>query len=232
MVDDASVPASPEALDGDAAKGDTAARARRLFTLLQEAYPQAECALEHRGPLELLVATILSAQCTDKRVNLVTRELFAKYRRAVDYASVPHDELAKDIRSTGFFNAKARHLQGAAEALLKDHDGQVPDSMTELVALPGVGRKTASVVLGVAFGKAEGVVVDTHVARISRRLGLTGQKDPGKIERDLMELLPQDMWIDWSHMIIWHGREVCKARKPLCEACTLAEECPRVGVAP
>lgn len=209
-----------------------AVRVRRLFVLMERAYPQAECALLHNDPLELLVATILSAQCTDKRVNLVTRELFAKYRSAVDYAIVPHAELAKDIRSTGFFNAKARHIQGAVEALLRDHDGQVPDTMAELVALPGVGRKTASVVLGVAFDKAEGVVVDTHVTRLSRRLGLSTQKDPNKIERNLMELLPQDLWIAWSHMVILHGRQVCTARKPRCEACALVGECPKVGVVP
>lgn len=231
MAELPSTPALPVQYSRETRKARTV-RARRLFALLEEAYPGAECALEHRTPLELLVATIISAQCTDKRVNLVTRELFAKYHKAADYAAVPHEELGLDIKSTGFFNAKARHIQGAAAALLRDHDGEVPDTIAELTALPGVGRKTASVVLGVVFGKAEGVVVDTHVARISRRLGLTGEKDPNKIEKDLMELLPLDLWIDWSHMIILHGRQVCTARKPRCEVCTLAGECPRVGVAP
>ncbi len=212
-------------------KKEKVTRARRLFALLREAYPVAECALDHREPLELLVATILSAQCTDVRVNMVTPGLFAKYRTAADYAAAPQAELARTIHSTGFFNAKARHIREAATALVRDHDGRVPDTMAELTALPGVGRKTASVVLGVAYGKAEGVVVDTHVARLSRRLGLTEHKEPGKIEGDLMALLPKDMWIDWSHMLIWHGRQVCTARKPGCEACPLAAECARVGVA-
>jgi endonuclease-3 len=204
---------------------------RRLVKALRAAYPDATCALNYSNPLELLVATILSAQCTDVRVNLVTPALFARYRTAADYAAAKPAELEKLIQSTGFFRNKAKNIRGCCAALAEQHGGEVPREIDDLVKLPGVGRKTANVVLGTAFGLASGVVVDTHVTRLSRRLGLTKQKDAQKIERDLMALLPRRDWVDFSHLLIHHGRQVCKARKPNCEACTLAKWCPRVGVA-
>jgi endonuclease-3 len=203
---------------------------RRLVKALRAAYPDATCALNYSNPLELLVATILSAQCTDVRVNLVTPALFARYRTAADYAAAKPAEQEKLIQSTGFFRNKAKNIRGCCAALAEQHGGEVPREIDDLVKLPGVGRKTANVVLGTAFGLASGVVVDTHVTRLSRRLGLTKQKDAQKIERDLMALLPRRDWVDFSHLLIHHGRQVCKARKPNCEACTLAKWCPRVGV--
>jgi endonuclease III len=200
-------------------------RVKRILAGLDLAFPNAQCALNHRNPLELLIATILSAQCTDARVNLVTQELFRKYRTPKDYLSVSQEELEADIRSTGFFHNKAKSIRGAASMLLESYSGQVPDSMEELVQLPGVARKTANVVLGVAYGKAEGIVVDTHVFRVSRRLDLSNSNTPEDIERDLMKLIPRDRWISFSHQMILHGRTTCKARKPLCPACPLENVC-------
>ncbi len=193
---------------------------------LKAAYPNARTELSWTNPLELLVATILSAQTTDVRVNLVTPNLFAKYPTAADYAGADPEELEEDIRPTGFFRNKAKSLLGMARALVEDHGGEVPRTMPELVALPGVGRKTANVVLGNAFSIDEGVVVDTHVRRLSNRLGFSTEKDPEKIERDLMETVPREDWTVFSHLLILHGRSTCKFRKPDCENCTLNDLCP------
>ncbi|HXG62243.1 MAG TPA: endonuclease III [Planctomycetota bacterium] len=206
-----------------------AERAARIVEILARTYPDARCALRHRNALELLVATILSAQCTDARVNEVTRELFRKYRTARDYAEADPAELERAVRSTGFYRAKARAIREAARILVEKHGGRVPDTMEALVELPGVARKTANVVLGTWFGKATGVVVDTHVRRVARRLGLTRHEDPKKIEQDLMRILPQEEWIDFSHRLIWHGRRLCTARKPKCAECPLASCCPSAG---
>lgn len=205
-------------------------RATKVVALLHEAYPEAICALEFHSPLELLVATILSAQCTDKRVNIVTKDLFGKYRSAADYAKAPLEELEKDIQSTGFFHNKAKAIQNACRILQERYGGKVPPDLDILVELPGIGRKTANVVLGTAFGIASGVVVDTHVTRVSRRLGLTNQKDPVKIEQDLMQLVPETEWVALSHRMIQHGRQICSARKPACPKCPLRAICPRLGV--
>ena len=203
-----------------------AERARLLTERLPKVYPDAHCELDHRTPLELLVATILSAQCTDKRVNIVTRELFKRCRSAQDYARISQEALETIVRSTGFYRSKARNLRLMASLLLEKHGGEVPQSLEELAALPGVGRKTANVVLGNAFGRNEGVVVDTHVNRLSNRLGLTGSTDPVKIEQDLMKLFPQALWTNLSHWLIWHGRRRCFARKPDCDNCELNTFCP------
>ncbi len=189
-------------------------------------YPDATTALDWKNPLELLVATILSAQTTDVRVNAVTPNLFAKYPTAADYAAAAPTELEEDIRPTGFFRNKAESLRGMAGALVEDHGGEVPQTMEELVALPGVGRKTANVVLGNAFGIDEGVVVDTHVRRLSNRLGFTAENDPEKIEKDLMQTVPKRDWTVFSHLLILHGRSVCKARKPACADCVVNDLCP------
>lgn len=210
-------------------KAVKAARATRIADELRRQYP-AQCALTHSNPLQLLIATILSAQCTDERVNLVTPALFAKYPDANAFASARQRDIEKLIHSTGFFRAKAKNILGATRAIIRDHAGEVPQTLAELVALPGIGRKTANVVLGTAFGHAEGVVVDTHVGRLARRMGLTRHHDAVKVERDLMGLLPQPEWIEFSHRMIWHGRRICMARKPLCESCTLRAECPRIGL--
>jgi len=202
----------------------------KIIKKLDTLYPEAHCALHYSNPLELLIATILSAQCTDVRVNQVTPKLFKKYRSAKDFAEVPLKELEQEIRSTGFFRSKARSIQESARKILEKFHGEVPQTLEELIQLPGVGRKTANVVLGVIFEKAEGVVVDTHVKRLSYRLGFTKQKDPHKIEKDLMKLVPQNRWIDFSHLLILHGRAICKARKPLCEKCLLNKNCPKMGV--
>lgn len=199
-----------------------------LFRLKAE-YPEAETELNWTWPLELLVATILSAQCTDVRVNQVTEGLFEKYRTAADYAAVSQEELEQDIRPAGFYRNKAKSIRGMARALEEKHGGEVPRSLRELVELPGVGRKTANVVLGNAFGIDEGVVVDTHVKRISGRLGFTTETNPEKVERDLMALIPQEDWTLFPHLLIFHGRRVCRARKPLCEECPLADLCPSYG---
>ena len=211
-------------------KADLAPRIRRIVKLLARTYPDAECALRHSNALELLMATILSAQCTDKRVNLVTEGLFAKYRTANDYAEADPNELEQEIRSTGFFRNKARSIRGAARLIVDKFGGRVPGTMEELLELPGVARKTANVVLGTWFGKASGVVVDTHVHRISRRLKLTRQDDPKRIEQDLMKLLPEKEWIDFSHRVIWHGRKTCDARKPKCGECALVSCCPSAAI--
>ena len=205
---------------------DRKARARKIVARLERAYPDVKCALDHASALELLVATILSAQCTDVRVNLVTPALFAKYRTASDYATANPRVLEKEIQSTGFFRNKTKSIIGMAQAVVERHGGKVPDTMAELVALPGVGRKTANVILGVWFGKNEGVVVDTHVHRISRLLKLTRQDDPVKIERDLMELIPRPKWDRFGHLMIHHGRRVCIARRPECEECVVNDLCP------
>ncbi|HEX9610751.1 MAG TPA: endonuclease III [Gemmatimonadales bacterium] len=202
------------------------ARARRIVARLERAYPDATCALHHASALELVVATILSAQCTDARVNLVTPVLFAKYRTAADYAAADPRALEREIQSTGFFRNKTKAIIGMAQALVERHGGHVPDTMEELTRLPGVGRKTANVILGTWFGKNDGVVVDTHVHRLTRLLKLTTNDDPVKIERDLMALLPRDKWTWFSHTLIRHGREVCVARRPKCEACVVNELCP------
>jgi endonuclease-3 len=206
------------------------ARLRRIIARLEREFPAARCALDHDSPLELLVATILSAQCTDARVNVVTPSLFAKYRSAGAYAAADPRELEREIQSTGFFRNKTKAILGMAQALVERHGGRVPDTMDALVALPGVGRKTANVVLGNAFGKNEGVVVDTHVQRLSGLLGLTRERTPEKIERDLMALVPRAKWTVFSHLLILHGRKTCIARRPRCESCRLSELCPSSSV--
>ena len=206
------------------------ARLEKIIADFQKTYPEAHCELDHRNPLELLIATILSAQCTDKRVNIVTRDLFKRYRSAADYAKAPPAELEQAIKTTGFFRHKARNLKAACRAIVEEHGGNVPQTMEELIQLGGVGRKTANVVLGNAFGINVGVVVDTHVARLAYRLGLTKQKTPEKIERELMKLVPQQQWTLFSHWLIWHGRRRCFARKPDCTNCEVLRLCPRVGV--
>ncbi len=203
---------------------------RTILSGLKRDYPQVECALAFSSPLELLVATILSAQCTDERVNMVTTVLFKRYRNAQAYAEAATEELEKIIRSTGFFRAKAANIKACCRDLWKQHGGEVPRALESLIKLAGVGRKTANVVLGTAFGIASGVVVDTHVRRLSQRLGLTQNTDPEKIEKDLMAILPPSEWIDFSHRLIWHGRKVCKARGPSCDRCGLVDVCPQIGV--
>lgn len=200
-------------------------RIAELLRRLRAAYPHAECALHHRNPWELLVATILSAQCTDARVNLVTPELFRKFPTPAAFAQASLPAIEEEIRSTGFYHNKAKSISGAAKAIVSQYGGQVPQTMPELLQLPGVARKTANVVLGVAFGKAEGVVVDTHVLRLSHRLGLSLANDPKKVEEDLMRIIPRDRWIAFSHEMIHHGRQVCIARKPRCAECSLETLC-------
>ncbi|MBI3448368.1 MAG: endonuclease III [Acidobacteria bacterium] len=202
------------------------ARVARVVGALIAAYPDARCALNFGNPLECLVATVLSAQCTDARVNLVTKDLFRRYPTAADYAGAAREEIEEAVRSTGFFRSKARSIQGLAAALVRDHGGKVPSSMEELIALPGVGRKTANLVLGESFGIVSGIVVDTHVHRLSRRLGLTAHDDPVKIERDLMEVVPASEWIPFGTRMITHGRAICDARKPRCAECPLLADCP------
>ncbi len=201
-------------------------RAAKLVEAFPKVYPDAHCELDFKNPLQLLIATILSAQCTDKRVNMVTPALFKKYPAAKDYAKAPPGELENAIKSTGFFNSKAKSIRGATSAIAGKFGGTVPSTMEELRELPGVGRKTANVVLGNAFNKNEGIVVDTHVIRLSQRLGLTKQKDPEKIEQDLIKLVPQQFWAIWSHWLIWHGRRRCYARKPDCPNCEVFDLCP------
>jgi len=200
-------------------------RIAEILKRLDAQYPTATCALKHRNAWELLVATILSAQCTDVRVNMVTPELFRKYPTPKELAAVPPEAIEPDIRSTGFFRNKSKSITGAAKAIMEQHGGEVPDTMEQLLALPGVARKTANVVLGTWFRKAEGVVVDTHVHRIARRLELTKNDDPRKIEEDLMRVIPREKWIDFSHQLIWHGRQICVARKPKCVECPLENIC-------
>ena len=207
-------------------------RAAAIVARLGRAYPDAECSLVFDNPFQLLVATILSAQCTDKRVNMVTGGLFSRWPTPATLAAARPAELEAVIRSTGFYRAKAKNILGCCRALVDRHGGEVPDSLPDLVKLPGVGRKTANVVLGTAFGRAEGVVVDTHVGRISRRLGLTKQPDAVRAERDLVKVIPREHWIAYSHWLIDHGRAVCTARAPKCERCPLEDLCPKVGVKP
>jgi endonuclease-3 len=209
---------------------DARRRAAILVRRLAREYPDAKCALQFQNPLELLVATVLSAQCTDVRVNLVTRDLFKKYRTAAEYAAAPAGQLEDAIRSTGFFRNKAKSIRESCQRLVEYHGGAVPDNMEELVKLPGIGRKTANVVLGTAMGLATGVVVDTHVQRLSRRLGLTRHREPTKIESVLMNLLSENEWINFSHRMIQHGRRICTARNPACDRCCLDDICPKIGV--
>lgn len=202
----------------------------KIIKRLKKEYPDAHCALVHSNAFELLIATILSAQCTDVRVNKVTADLFRKYRKPEDYLKVPQTELEQDIRSTGFYRNKAKNIQAACEKIIENFNGEIPRTMDELLTLNGVARKTANVVLGNAFGIASGVVVDTHVKRLSNRLGLTKEHSPEKIEVDLSEIVPKKEWVLFPHLLIWHGRAVCKARKPLCEKCVLEDICPKIGV--
>jgi len=204
-------------------------RLEKIIAVLDRTYPEAKCELRHSKPLELLIATILSAQCTDKRVNIVAKELFEKYRSAADYANASLAELEQAIKTTGFFRNKAKNIQACCRKLVERHAGEVPRTMEELTQLDGVGRKTANVVLGNAFGINAGVV-DTHVARLSQRLGLTKQKTPEKIEQELMALVPRKQWTLFSHWLIWHGRRRCNARKPDCSNCEIQKLCPKVDV--
>jgi len=206
------------------------ARLKKVIAGLEKTYPNAHCELIHQNPLELLIATILSAQCTDKRVNIVTKDLFKKYRSAEDFARAKISELENDIRSTGFYKNKARNIKSACQSIVEKHGGKVPRTMAKLTQLDGVGRKTANVVLGNAFGINVGVVVDTHVTRLSNRLGLTKHTDAVKIEQELMQLVPPRQWTLFSHWLIWHGRRRCLARKPDCENCEIQKLCPHLGV--
>lgn len=211
-------------------------RVRKIIRLLKRAYPDAKCSLNHANAFELLIATILSAQCTDARVNIVTQNLFRKYRKPEDYLKVSPKELQQDIRTTGFFRNKTTSIQGTAKVLTEQYGGMVPRSMAELLELPGVARKTANVVLGNAFGISAGVVVDTHVTRLSHRLGLTTQKTAEKIEQDLIAIVPKKDWVIFPHLLIAHGRAICKARNPLCAECAVEKLCPssflKTGVMP
>jgi endonuclease-3 len=213
-----------------AAAAPASERIGEIIRRLERRFPEAKCSLDHENPLELLVATILSAQCTDARVNVVTRDLFRKYRSATDYAAADPAVFELEIRSTGFFRNKTKSVVRMAQELLERFEGRVPDTMEALTSLPGVGRKTANVVLGNAFHKDEGVVVDTHVARIARLLGLTRQKDPDKIEQDLMRIVPRRRWTLFPHLLIHHGRAVCVARRPHCDVCPVADLCPAARV--
>nr|BBH91275.1 endonuclease III [Thermosporothrix sp. COM3] len=204
----------------------TPAQVRQIIAELRRLYPDARCSLNYSNPLELLVATQLSAQCTDERVNKVTATLFQKYRTVEDYATASQEELEQDIRPTGFYRNKAKNIRAACQRIITEFGGEVPRTMSGLLSLAGVARKTANVVLGNAFGIVEGFVVDTHVGRISRRLGWTTNTDPVKVERELMQIIPQQDWLDLSHLLIFHGRAICEARKPHCEQCTLAPLCP------
>lgn len=208
------------------------AKAMQIAAALAKSYESAECALHHKNPFELLVATILSAQCTDERVNAVTLKLFAKYPTPAALAAANQADVEKIIHSLGFFRAKATNLRGMAQKLMELYDGKIPRTLEELIALPGIGRKTANVVLGTAFGIATGVVVDTHVKRLTRLLGLTTATAPEQIERDLIELLPADEWVNFSHRLIHHGRKICIARRPQCSICPLLKLCDRVGLPP
>jgi endonuclease III len=214
----------------NAGAADAKEHATKVVRSLCRHYPDATCSLNFQTPLELLVATILSAQCTDQRVNIVTKDLFQKYRSAADYERIPITELETDIQSTGFYRNKAKSIQNCCHLLVQQYECQVPANIDQLVELPGIGRKTANVILGTAFGIASGVVVDTHVARLSRRLGLSRQKDAEKIEKDLMDAIPRKEWVAFSHRMIQHGRKVCVARKPKCDGCPLNAICPKTGV--
>ena len=205
---------------------DLLLKTKKIVTLLKRQYQDARCALKHKNPLELLIATILSAQCTDERVNIVIKRLFKKYKKAKDYAKANLNEFQKDIYSTGFYRNKAKNIIGACQIIDNKYSGKVPANFDELLKLPGVARKTANCVMGTAFNIPSGIVVDTHVSRITQRLGLSKNTDPNKIEQDLMKIIPKDEWIIFSHRLIWHGRKVCNAKKPKCEICTLNKLCP------
>jgi endonuclease-3 len=205
---------------------DKKERTKEIIKRLKKIYPGAHCALNHTNAFELLIATILSAQCTDRQVNIVTADLFRKFRTPQDYVNTSEEELENEIRSIGFYRNKAKNIRAASKKIIENFGGKVPDSMDELLTLNGVGRKTANVVLGNAFGIASGVVVDTHVARLSQRLGLTAHKDPEKIEKDLELLVPKKHWVMFSHWLIFHGRQICQARKPKCTECVLGDVCP------
>jgi endonuclease-3 len=209
---------------------------RKIIRLLKRAYPDAKCSLNHTNAFELLIATILSAQCTDARVNIVTQDLFRKYRKPEDYLKVSAKELERDIRTTGFFRNKTKSIQGTAKVLTEEYGGEVPNTIEELLELPGVARKTANVVMGNAFGISSGVVVDTHVTRLSHRLGLSTQKTAEKIEQDLVAIVPKKDWVIFPHLMIAHGRAICKARNPLCAECVVEKLCPssylKTGVMP
>jgi len=205
-------------------------RAKKIITLLLKAYPDAKCSLDHKNPLQLLVATILSAQCTDKRVNVVTPALFARFKTAKDFAEAGLPELEKYVRTTGFYRNKSKSVKAAGQELVEKYGGQVPKTMEELIHLPGVGRKTANVVLGTAYGIASGVVVDTHVNRIAARLGLAPKESPEKMEKRLMEVIPKEHWIRFPHQIIYHGRADCKAQRPNCPGCVVNKLCPSAVV--
>ena len=212
------------------------ARTRDIIRRLKRAYPNAKCSLNHSNPFDLLIATILSAQCTDERVNIVTADLFRKYTKPEDYLKVSPRELEKDIQSTGFFRNKTKSIQGTSKLLTEEYGGQVPHTMDELLEFPGVARKTANVVLGNAFGIKAGVVVDTHVTRLSHRLALTQEKTAEKIEQELIPIVPRKDWVIFPHLMIWHGRKICKARNPLCAECVVEKQCPssflKTGVHP
>lgn len=201
-------------------------RIEEIITILREAYPLSRTALKHENPLQILVATILSAQCTDEKVNQITPSLFQKYPKPSDFVSADKDELETEIRPTGFFRNKAKSIINASKKIVEDFGGAVPDNMEDLITLPGVARKTANIVLSSAFKKAEGIAVDTHVKRLSQRLGLSKEKDPDKIERDLMKIVPKEDWLDFNYMLVNHGRKICPARKPLCPQCDVKHLCP------
>jgi endonuclease-3 len=201
-------------------------RAPQIIKALTKAYPDAHVALNFTNPLECLIATMLSAQCTDERVNMVTKDLFVKYRTPRDYLAVPEDELKEDIRSTGFFNQKARAIRGACTRIVEAYDGEVPGTMEELITLPGVARKTANIVTGNSFGRVEGIAVDTHVRRLANRLGFSDESDTDKIEQDLMRLIPKRRWFGFSYVLIDHGRAICQAKKPRCDECPVERLCP------
>jgi endonuclease-3 len=209
---------------------DKSERVKALLKGLRKLYPDAHCELDYKSPLELLIAVILSAQCTDVRVNKTTKALFKRYKTAAEYAAADPAELESIIRSCGFYRMKAKSIKETARLILTEFDGKVPDTMDELLSLRGVARKTANVVLGEVYGKPEGVVVDTHMKRLSWRFGLTEEEDPVKVERDLASVVPKKDWVFWSHAVIWHGRRVCKAVNPACDACTLRKDCPQRGV--
>lgn len=204
---------------------------RAIIAELRRLYPDAKCSLDFTNPLELLVATQLSAQCTDERVNIVTKDLFRKYHTAEDYTAVSQEELEQDVKSTGFYRNKAKNLRGMAQRLVTVYNSEVPRSMTDILTLPGVARKTANVVLGNAYGIVEGIVVDTHVGRLVRRFGWTTSEDPVKVEQELMRIVPRENWLDLSHLLIYHGRAICQARKPLCDRCSLVPICPSAFIA-
>jgi len=205
---------------------DNSKRPKKIIATLKKAYPKAKIALHFRSPLEILVATVLSAQCTDKRVNIVTKSLFIKYKSVKDYAKADTGVFEKEIKSTGFYRNKAKNIIAAAQRIIKEHKGRVPDTMEGLVSLPGVARKTANIVLVNGYGKVEGIAVDTHVKRLSQRLGFTKNHDPVKIEKDLMELFPKKDWLCINYVLVEHGRNICDARKPLCLECVVAQACP------